>query len=74
MTWHRRIPPPVDAEGPDPVDLPYEPRDLKPGEEQCAHRGCLVPIMRYGGCWYHVAKADKHRARPIPRNGGARHD
>jgi hypothetical protein len=55
--------------GPDPVDLPYEPRPLKPGEEPCAQSGCTVPVMRYGGHWWHVAKAGKHRARPAVRHG-----
>lgn len=68
--WHRRIPPPIDPEGPDPVDLPFEPRDLKPGEEWCREPGCVVPIMRYGGKYWHVAKAGGHRPRPkVVRHG-----
>jgi len=48
----------------DPVDLPFESRPLRPGEEECAHRGCLVPIARYGGLWFHAGKAGDHYPRP----------
>lgn len=68
MDWHRRRAE-LEPEGPDPVDEPYEPRPLKPGEEPCAYPGCVVPIARIGGHWLHVRKAGGHRARPIPSNG-----
>lgn len=55
---------------PDPVDLPYEPRPLKPYEAPCAHPGCVVPIMRLGGGWWHVAATgDLHRPRPAAHHG-----
>lgn len=50
----------------DPVDLPFESRPLRGGEQECAHRSCDVPVARYGGMWFHAGKAGAHKPRPMP--------